>query len=175
MTNFKIDITELLLKESGSSIEFSFPLHEPFNEHISFTPQSELYGQITNIDGFLLIDFTVSEFQLQEACVRCLTEIKQITSIDQVSESYSLTDAKQNSFELISEDADTHQQMLDITPLVSQELLLSQKTNVLCKDNCVGLCQQCGQNLNNQSCACKPMVNTESPFAKLKDNPHFKS
>ena len=43
----------------------------------------------------------------------------------------------------------------------------------LCKDDCEGLCQGCGANLNRETCACSQIANDEDEidprFAKLKD------
>lgn len=171
MPNYKVNITDLLRKGAGEAIEFSFPLTGVFDDNIAFTKKSMLQGQISHIGDYLLIDFDVNEFKLTEACVRCLTEIEQITSIDRVSESYSLVDAKENSFSLISEDSVTHEQLFDIEPLMAQELLLSKTANALCKDDCAGLCQQCGTDLNKKKCKCSPL-SKDSPFNQLKD--HFK-
>ncbi len=171
MNNPKLNITELLRKGTGESLEFTFPLSGRHDENIAFTKKSTLTGQITHLGDYLLIDFELNEYKLTEACVRCLTEIEQITSIDRVSESYSLVDAKENSFTLISEDSVTHEQFFDLGPLIDQELLLSKTANALCKDDCAGLCQQCGTDLNKKKCKCLPLAK-DSPFNQLKD--HFK-
>lgn len=41
---------------------------------------------------------------------------------------------------------------LDITDDVRQEILLSYPVRFLCKEDCRGLCPQCGTNLNERSC-----------------------
>jgi uncharacterized protein len=40
---------------------------------------------------------------------------------------------------------------------------------LLCKEDCAGLCPNCGANLNEQSCDCADMPSPDSPFAVLKD------
>ena len=43
--------------------------------------------------------------------------------------------------------------MLDITEDVRQEILLSYPVRLLCREDCQGLCPQCGVNLNERRCS----------------------
>ncbi len=45
--------------------------------------------------------------------------------------------------------------ILDIEKLVSDTLYLEIPPQVLCKVDCLGLCSNCGQNLNIKKCECK--------------------
>ena len=47
---------------------------------------------------------------------------------------------------------------LDVDRLVYLEVLMSWPLKVLCKDDCKGICSQCGKNLNKGPCGC-----TEEP------------
>ena len=44
---------------------------------------------------------------------------------------------------------------IDILPTVRDQILLSISIKPLCKENCLGLCPHCGQNLNISKCNCK--------------------
>lgn len=46
--------------------------------------------------------------------------------------------------------------VLDTHDLTREELLLALPVRGLCRDNCRGLCPQCGHNLNEGACACVP-------------------
>ena len=43
---------------------------------------------------------------------------------------------------------------LDITGDIRQEILLSYPVKFLCRENCEGLCPECGKNLNGGFCSC---------------------
>ncbi|MDC7287072.1 DUF177 domain-containing protein [Blautia schinkii] len=43
---------------------------------------------------------------------------------------------------------------LDVDQLVYLEVLMSWPLKVLCKEDCKGICSQCGKNLNNGPCGC---------------------
>ena len=47
---------------------------------------------------------------------------------------------------------------IDLREDVRQALLLSVPVRSLCKSDCLGLCPQCGKNLNEGFCACKTPV-----------------
>ena len=43
---------------------------------------------------------------------------------------------------------------LDVDQLVCDELLLNLPMKVLCKEDCKGICNRCGANLNRTDCNC---------------------
>jgi uncharacterized protein len=55
------------------------------------------------------------------------------------------------------EDATTidEHHVLDLTEVVRQALFLAMPMNPICKDDCAGLCPQCGSNLNQEQCQCE--------------------
>lgn len=44
---------------------------------------------------------------------------------------------------------------VDVEPVAAEEFVMSLRWFPLCREDCKGLCQQCGQNLNEASCQCK--------------------
>ena len=44
--------------------------------------------------------------------------------------------------------------VLDLSPLLREEVILAVPMGVLCRPDCAGLCPQCGQNLNEGTCDC---------------------
>ncbi len=47
---------------------------------------------------------------------------------------------------------------LDLGQMVREETILAMPSFVLCKEDCAGLCQTCGANLNDDRCACERKV-----------------
>ena len=43
---------------------------------------------------------------------------------------------------------------VDLTPLILEQTLLALPTRPLCREECRGLCPQCGANLNDNQCGC---------------------
>ena len=44
--------------------------------------------------------------------------------------------------------------MLDADKLVTDEIVVALPTKILCREDCRGLCPQCGKNLNEGTCEC---------------------
>lgn len=45
--------------------------------------------------------------------------------------------------------------LVDLTELVKDNVLYSQPSIILCSEDCLGLCPQCGTNLNKEKCNCE--------------------
>ena len=56
----------------------------------------------------------------------------------------------------------------DLTDAVRDALLLALPYRFLCKEDCKGLCPQCGVNLNLGTCTCQEGLNVANPFSALK-------
>ena len=89
-------------------------------------------------------------------CSRCAEEVSYIIQNDFVkvinfnlSEEDSLYDLDDMSF-INGYDLDTDE-------LIYQEIILVFPLQVLCKEDCKGICHECGTNLNYEQCKCKKL------------------
>ena len=59
---------------------------------------------------------------------------------------------------------------IDVTPAVREELLLAAPRFVECREECKGICPQCGKDLNAGPCGCAPAADARwRPLKALKD------
>ncbi len=59
---------------------------------------------------------------------------------------------------------------IDVTPAVGEELLLAAPRYLECRDDCKGICPQCGKDLNAGPCDCAPVTDARwQPLKALKD------
>jgi len=59
---------------------------------------------------------------------------------------------------------------IDVTPAVREELVLGAPRYVVCRDDCKGLCPQCGEDLNAGPCGCSPVTEARwQPLQALKE------
>ncbi|MFN2570621.1 MAG: DUF177 domain-containing protein [Gemmatimonadales bacterium] len=59
---------------------------------------------------------------------------------------------------------------IDVTPAVREELVLAAPRFIECREDCKGLCPQCGKDLNAESCGCAPATDARwQPLKALKD------
>lgn len=89
-------------------------------------------------------------------CDRCLTDVKVDIDID-----YEREFPIENGT-LVMDDMDEAEfidgLILDTDQLVYDEMLVNWPMKVLCKDDCKGICNKCGCNLNERECACDRTV-----------------
>jgi uncharacterized protein len=65
----------------------------------------------------------------------------------------------ERDFALKAEDLEFsfyHGEEIDLAPLVREQALLALAERPLCREDCRGLCPQCGANLNQGDCGCSP-------------------
>lgn len=92
------------------------------------------------------------EGDTETECVRCLTPYTHRLSTE-FDELYALPHLRQN------QDADNYlpeNGMIDLFPLVDEYMTMEIPIKPLCAESCRGLCQECGANLNIESCAHHP-------------------
>ena len=61
-----------------------------------------------------------------------------------------------------------HNHLLDLREAIRQNLVVALPMTALCKEDCAGLCAQCGKDLNDGSCDCQPET-TDARFAALRE------
>ena len=89
-------------------------------------------------------------------CRRCLAEVRGTAEVD-VDEMYQ--DPRDVS---VDDDAfPIEGDQIDLVPAVREYLLLELPDDVLCRDDCAGICPVCGTDLNAGSCACDTTVRDE--------------
>ena len=125
---------------------------------------------ITKSSGTVFIKGSFSAL-IDICCSRCLEKTK--LSIDS-DFAYSLVPAKAETaedMELKPEELEIsyyHGDFIDLTPIICEQIILQIPIKVLCKEECRGLCQQCGINLNISSCNCH-LDSLDSRLAVLKN------
>lgn len=57
---------------------------------------------------------------------------------------------------------------IDLLPAIREHVILAAPLQPLCKEDCLGLCQTCGINLNESKCECYTPVTASSPADSVK-------
>lgn len=82
-------------------------------------------------------------------CVRCLEPVATTVELE-LEELFSYPPSPETPYSV----DDTG--IMDLAPLLREEVILAVPMGVLCRPDCAGLCLECGQNLNEGMCDCKP-------------------
>jgi len=104
---------------------------------------------------------------VQGECRRCLTPV--VTPLDLQIGALFTQDAEAlddpDSY-AVAPDATE----IDVSPAIREELLLAAPRYAVCREECKGLCPQCGKDLNAGPCGCAPATEARwQPLKALKD------
>ena len=135
---------------------------------------------ITNTGAALLVEGTATGSGTC-ACSRCLEDVPH--DFNGQIEGYFLIGADsaprfddgdeelgEDEFDVLPED-----HLLDLAPLIQAALIVDAPDMPLCREDCAGLCQQCGANLNEGPCGCgedpelAAFEKQANPFSALAD------
>lgn len=163
LTRREIDKLDLNFSQKIDTINYcdnSYELASPINAN----------GKVSYTNKGIYIDIDV-DFTILDNCARCLEKVE-------VPIEYSIKGflVKENFDEDSFEDDDAFiydGQDLNLLDIIEQTLDFKMPIRVLCDEDCEGLCQGCGANLNKEECSCSEIANDEEiidpRFAKLKD------
>lgn len=103
-------------------------------------------------DRKLLMEGKV-KFSLSIPCGRCLEPVVCPFDLD-IDQELDMKQTEEERVESLDEQPYVSGYNLDVDQLLSNELLLNLPMKVLCSENCQGICNRCGANLNHGSCSC---------------------
>lgn len=125
----------------------------------------QIFVQPSDMDFFLDIQ---AEAVFEGNCGRCLEPVDQKTMLrSQFLGSSDPDMVARGSYSLGSQDLDVvylPEVVLDEDTLVREQFILHRPMQLLCREDCLGLCPQCGKNWNKGRCQCCPEYNN-SPSA----------
>ena len=131
---------------------------------VRFPTPARVLGQITDNAGYMRLKLSVT-LPYETVCARCACDTSGDFAIDferTVVPEGMVEDAEEKEEDFVV----VQNGMLDIDEQVVEVLLLDFPTRVLCKEDCKGLCQKCGKDLNEGDCDCAA-GEIHPAFAKL--------
>ncbi len=170
----KLDLRPLLAGDRLLTFDYELALNfdpedtSSFLYGVSFPSPMKVVGEITNTAGYMKMTLTMS-VDYQATCARCLSNVdgaftlnleKTVASKDLLGDLY---EDKPEQFAIIENG------FLDMDEELLTELEMAFPVRFLCKEDCLGLCQRCGKNLNEGKCNCqtKEIDPRFAPLAKL--------
>ena len=173
----KLDLRPLLAGDRLLTFDYELPLDTASEDTASylygvdFPSPMKVKGEITNTAGYMRMTLTTS-VKYCTKCARCLSPVCGDFTLD-----LEKTVAPRNLLSDLDEDklddyAIIEDGFLDMDEQLSAQLEMEFPSRFLCSDDCKGLCQRCGKNLNEGECGCS---DTEidprlAPLKKLLEN-----
>ena len=155
----KLDLRPLLAGDRLLEIDYELPIVVDSEDigsflfGVGFPSPMKVRGDITNTAGYMRMTLDAT-LLYQAECARCLTPVS-----GEFTFSLEKTVATRELLDGIEEDklddyAIIEDGFLDIDQQILDQLEMEFPSRFLCSDDCKGLCQRCGKNLNEGSCDC---------------------
>ncbi len=146
-----IDLHELILRP-GTSLPFRHELSArrlDFPAVLAYTDGPVGEGVIVNSAGALTLRGQITA-GMRCRCDRCAGEFDTIRQVPlEVQLASDLQDEEDPDYFLLTGEK------LDIDDLLESAFILSMDQQLLCREDCKGLCPRCGADLNKGPCGCK--------------------
>ena len=159
-----ISIADAMKKAVTRELDFSFEPSdlELLEEGTKFIEPIWVKGTVITETGRVDLDVNV-ETVINLVCTRCLDHFQQKIDLG-ITETWAMDVAEDDMDTLPLSEGET----VDLTDLLIKDIISSLPMQALCSEDCKGLCQKCGVNLNRETCDCdKEQVDIR--FAALKD------
>lgn len=156
------NVAQLLKSSIGTSMEEDFEEDTiQLDEDIKIVGPIVGHVRMRRISQGLLVDGWV-DLTLELTCTRCLSQFEQPMHVPVEERFYPTLDIITGLPMPPIEEEDVfpindHHEV-DLSEAVRQQIVLSLPMVTLCKEDCSGLCSQCGHDLNLGPCDCKPAV-----------------
>ena len=108
---------------------------------------------ITNQGDKVLTVKGEADVCLEMPCSRCLEPVKVPFHLE-IDQKVDMKQTDEDRAADLDEQFYINGYNLDVDQLVGNELTLNLPMRVLCSDNCKGICNRCGTNLNRGTCDC---------------------
>ena len=155
----KLDLRPLLAGDRLLTFDYELPLDidsedtSSYLYGVSFPSPMKVKGEITNTAGYMRMTLTTS-VDYVASCARCLVPVSGTFTLDlekTCSPRDMLGDLDENK---LDEFAIIEDGFLDLDEQLYEQLEMEFPMRFLCREDCKGLCQKCGKNLNDGQCDC---------------------
>ncbi len=154
-----IDMTQMLSGDTDNiEIDRSFFLPQEFLHDAVIGEPLKAVGRIENISGYMKLTLEIV-LKYKTLCARCLHDLDRVLRIAfEKTLAAAGTLENEETDEVIEDYIIVSDNKLDLTQVAEEQLLFEFPSKHLCSEDCKGLCQKCGHDLNESDCGC---VDTE--------------
>ena len=165
----QFNVSQLLKSDIGQARAYEFEADEPID--LDGPVATDVKGHVRfMLTNFGIIATAEASAVLRLNCARCLEDFEKSVAIAFTEEYRPTVDIgtglpatashSENAFDI----SENH--TIDLTEALRQHLLLAVDLIPVCREDCRGLCANCGVNLNMETCNCPP-AEEPRPFAVL--------
>jgi uncharacterized protein len=129
----------------------------PVDERIRLTAPASVKGNVRLSGNEVFVNGYI-DTRAQVECDRCLEQIELPVSTDFALEYITGSEYESSDVAELTEDEmlvsvfDGH--AIDVDEIVKEQIVLAVPTRMLCRDDCKGICPECGIDKNTGECQC---------------------
>jgi uncharacterized protein len=167
----RIELENLEGGKSGFAHVYDPDDLNPVDERVNLSAPATVNGKIRLAGNEVFVNGHV-DARAEVECDRCLTpielpvnadfELEYITGSEYESSAVAELTEAEMSVSVFDGEA------LDVDEIVKEQILLAVPTRMLCREDCKGICPQCGTNRNTGECNCETKE-IDPRWAALKD------
>lgn len=151
-----INLSDILSADDKSmSIEATLDLNE-FQSRLGIFPiikKNSVALTVTHVKDREFLVKGNTKITVAIPCDRCLQDVA--TELDIVFDKECNMNVSEEKIEEIEEQNYIDGYNLDVDKLLYNEILIGWPMKILCSNDCKGICNVCGQNLNEGTCNCE--------------------
>jgi uncharacterized protein len=129
----------------------------PVDERVSLTAPAAVHGKVRLSGNQVFVNGHV-EARAQVECDRCLKPVELPVNADFTLEYISDSDYETARAVELTEDEMSVSvfdgEAIDVDEIVKEQILLAVPTRMLCREDCKGICPECGTDRNTGECNC---------------------
>lgn len=151
-----INLSELFTlkgKEKDYTAEIEMNLFHGPTAGYKFNSKELIHLHVKHLGDRKLLITGNMKFSLSIPCDRCLEPVDYPFDLD-IENEVDMNKTEEERLDDLDEQPYISGYNLDVDQLLSNELLLNLPMKVLCKEDCKGICNRCGANLNHGECGC---------------------
>ena len=167
----RIELENLEGGKSGFAHVYNPDELNPIDERVNLSAPAQVNGKIRLAGNEVFVNGHV-DARAQVECDRCLKPIELPVNADFELEYITGSDYESSAVAELTEaelsvsvfDGDS----IDVDEIVKEQILLAVPTRMLCREDCKGICPQCGVDRNMGGCSCETKE-IDPRWAALKD------
>lgn len=147
----RLDLREIIsVPGSGVTFDYEPDLTEALNDSlVGVKVPVKAVGSIRNIAGVLSFNAEVDAV-LVCSCARCLKDFEYPVHLS-IETALKESEDDEDESDVFFLEGD----FIDADEIITTEFILNMDQRFLCSEDCRGLCEKCGADLNAGPCACK--------------------
>lgn len=156
-STMEINVAQLLKETIGADRRYHMDLEGEDARYLREVQRIEGDLRLLRTTNSILVSAKLTAV-VEMNCVRCLESFRQLVNVEFKEEYFPLVDVSTGVHLSPPEDPTAFvigpDHVLDLRESLRQYTLLAMPMSPLCREDCLGLCAQCGANRNEKVCQC---------------------